>query len=874
MRTARWAHGHALAAGLVVGAFVAASEPAVHSALYNVVALSALGAAVLGVRRHRPAHAGPWWLLCAALGLVVAANLLWLAFEHASLDPAPLNAVYLASYGAAVAATVSLIRHRSPAVDRGSLLDAAIVTTGVAIIVWVFVAQHAWADTTLGPVERVVATSYPLLALALLAVVVRLMFGVGTRGPSYWYLTAGLGALFIAELSNAVLLLEGTAGAGSFPEAVRLVAFGLFGAAVLHPSVRRVAERGQPARMQLTRPRLVALWVASSAAPATLVVRLEGGVSTELLVIAFGAIALFTLVVLRMWGLLTTLATYLRRENEDRFRALVENADDTIMVVDESFRPTYVSPSVQRVWGYDPDEPEALGIQAIHPDDRTHAKHALDRVRSASPETSVTIEGRMRHADGRWRYFEADLSDQRDHPAIGGVVVTIRDATQRRDLEEQLTHQAFHDELTGLPNRSLLLERTTTALNRLRSGDDGFVAVLLCDLDDFKTVNDSLGHTRGDELLQTLARRLREEIRVGDTAARLGGDEFALLIPHAESVEELLQAATRILDSVSRPVTIATQRLEPKVSMGMAVSSPRHSAVELLRDADAAMYQAKHSGKGGLQIFEPAMHAQALRRLQLKADLRTSLDLGEVTVALQPLHAIDTNAVWGVEALARWSHPRLGTIPPSEFIPLAEESGLITELGNFVLARACRDVAGLRAETEADLFATVNVSAVQLADPTLISAVTAALEHSGLPAARLTLELTESVFLDYDPAVHETLEGLRRVGVKLAIDDFGTGYCSLAYLGRFRFDLVKIDKHFIDELARPDADARLTFGILELIESLEVPAVAEGIETVGQLEQLERAGCQLGQGFLWSAPCSRQEIRQLVRHCSTPALKA
>ncbi len=820
--------------------------------LYVALELTAAGVALLAPRLHRTGRPLPWLLLGAALATSGLTSAAWYVLEAMGSDPTDVSPLYLVAYGLSIAAIGAMIRSRSPQAGVAPLLDTAIVTTGAAVILWAFVVLPAFAAAGTGSSARMMVIIYPLVSLGMLAAIVRLGFGGGRPSISLAWLGLGTGTYL------AVHVLELLPGATGSHDSLRLVATAAFGLAALHPSMRHATDPTRSTAHRLERWRLAVLWLASVAAPITLLIELGTGDGGKIAVISLGSIALFTLVVARMWGLLGTVRDVLGREHEDRFRALIEHADDVVMIIHPERGLTFVSPSIERLWGWDMAQLRELGPDVAAPEDRERLIELLADIRTQPDGTLARFQGRGLHADGGWRYVSATLASHVDDPAIDGVVVTVRDITSQRELELQLTHQAFHDPLTGLPNRALFADRVAQALDSRST--DTFTAVLYLDLDDFKTINDGIGHRRGDELLRIIGQRLARSLRPEDTVARFGGDEFAVLLPRVTTLDTVTVLAERLLNALSEPIHLAHRRVEPGASLGIATSHGDPTAEELLRDADAAMYVAKRGGKGTFQVFDPTMHVGAVRRLQLKMDLHAAVSRGELGVVYQTIHDIQSGQVVGAEALLRWNHPVRGLVPPDEFIPLAEEAGSIATLGNYVLDRACEDVARFRELTGQDVYVTVNVSPVQLSDPALLSTVRAALERTGLPPSRLILELTESVFIADDDGVTATLHELSALGLKLAIDDFGTGYCSLAYLERFRFDVVKVDKSFIDVLADPEGDHRLTIGILELISSLGVPAVAEGIESVRQLAELRRIGCTYGQGFLWNRPVPIHEL--------------
>ena len=408
---------------------------------------------------------------------------------------------------------------------------------------------------------------------------------------------------------------------------------------------------------------------------------------------------------------------------------------------------------------------------------------------------------------------------------------------------------------TELANRSLFANRLEHALAR-QARDGGAIGVIVLDLDGFKTVNDSLGHSVGDELLSAVGERLLGAVRPGDTVARLGGDEFAILLEDEPTIDQVAQHAARIVDGLALPFELAGKSLVVTASAGVTLNRPGDGPDELIRNADMAMYLAKQDGKACVRRYEPSLHHAALDRLELEADLRRALDRDELVVHYQPTVQVTDRAIVGFEALVRWQHPRRGLLAPMEFIPLAEETGLITDIGRWVLEAACEQTRRWQQRHDRELTIAVNVSARQLRDTGLIDDVRNALAQAGLAPQCLTLEITESVLMDNSDAAIARLHELKALGIRLAIDDFGTGYSSLNYLRALPVDIVKIDKVFIDGVAS-DTEARgLIRAILSMAETLDLQAVAEGVESLDQALRLEQLGSSLVQGYYYAQPLS------------------
>jgi len=561
------------------------------------------------------------------------------------------------------------------------------------------------------------------------------------------------------------------------------------------------------------------------------------------------------------------------RANERRMRSLVQNSTDVVLIVDPDSTVTYVTDSVERVLGSKPAS--LLGhrlTERLGEDARAQLEAALHRL-AAPGHAASTAVWPIRHAGGHTLAIEATAANMLLEPSVAGLVITLRDVTERRALEEQLRHQAFHDPLTGLANRALFEDRVRHGLQRL-ARVPGELSILLIDLDDFKTVNDSLGHAAGDRLLLEVATRMHACLRTSDTVARLGGDEFAVLIEDPAvgegSAEEL---AGRLLDCVGRPLELEGRFLSIHASAGVAHRSELGtSADELMRNADIALYAAKDDGKSRVRAFEPQMLDVARQRLSLREDLQGALERDELRVVYQPITDLRDNSVHSLEALLRWEHPQDGVISPADFIPLAEQTGLIVPIGRWVLERACSDLRRWHQAGHPHLQVSVNVSAVQLAGAEFVGEVREVLRATAVSPDRLILELTESTLVEDRPGAPLKLAALRELGVRISIDDFGTGYSSLSYLRRLAVDTLKIDRSFIAGLDHGAHQTTLVRSIIELAHSLKLQVVAEGIEDDDQRTFLRETSCDLGQGFLFSRPVSPGEIGALLGAASAPEL--
>jgi diguanylate cyclase (GGDEF)-like protein/PAS domain S-box-containing protein len=515
-----------------------------------------------------------------------------------------------------------------------------------------------------------------------------------------------------------------------------------------------------------------------------------------------------------------------------------------------------------RIFGVDPGSFEATYeayMRQVHPEDRRMAQGAIEEtLRSGTPLVS---EYRIVLPDGsiRWLHSRARLVQDEDGMPLR-LLGICQDITTQKTTEAALTRLALQDPLTGLPNRALFLDRLALALRR-QERDGGIVAVLFVDLDRFKAVNDTLGHFAGDQLLAAVADRLARILRPGDTIARLGGDEFAVvcegLVGHA-GAEEI---AVRILNTFAAPVVVEGQEVIASASIGIAISEPDATPDTMLRDADTAMYEAKDAGRNRFCVFDPASRARTLARLRRAEELRVALDRSELRLCYQLEVDLAEEATTGVEALVRWQHPTLGLLAPSEFIDVAEETGLVVPLGDWVLWEACRELA--RRDPKANpggLRLSVNLSARQLGVPELIDTVRDVLGETGLDPSRLCLEITESVLMDEVGSSIEALLDLKALGVRLAIDDFGTGYSSLSYLRRFPVDVVKLDRSFVAGLGVDPAATAIVAAVVNLAHALGIVVVAEGVETEAQLVALRALRCDRAQGYYWNRPLPAGEL--------------
>ena len=560
------------------------------------------------------------------------------------------------------------------------------------------------------------------------------------------------------------------------------------------------------------------------------------------------------------------------QQSQELLFATLYSIGDGVIAADRNERVTFINPSACALTGW--DEAEAMGAAMSHVlrfDGPVAARLLVERALNGQGDDVATLRASnaltLLRRNGLSLPIDGTITPLRDSAAeITGVVATFRDVTPTRALEERLVHQAFHDSLTGLPNRALFVNRLRHTLSQvsarmMRGKNQGCLAVLFIDLDNFKWVNDSLGHETGDYLLVEVGERLRNCLRATDTAARFGGDEFTVLIDHVENPDYAMQIAERIVAALGEPFTLSGQTIYSSPSIGVAYSlAGQETSEELIRHADTAMYDAKRRGKARIALFEPSLSEVARARMQLGNDLRVALARGEISLHYQPKVSLGDGHLHGVEALCRWQHPTRGAIPPAEFIPLAEEIGMIVPLGRWVLREACAQGRRWQEMTpdQPPFRINVNLSAMQLEQTNFADEVREILEETGLGADFLTLEITESVVMNEIEAKLAILKNLKKLGVQLAIDDFGTGYSSLSYLQLFPLDFLKIDRQFVREGGQ-GGDGVILNSMISLAHALQLTVVAEGAETESEVSQLREMGCDIAQGYYFARPMPAEQ---------------
>ncbi|HEY0000734.1 MAG TPA: EAL domain-containing protein [Actinoplanes sp.] len=773
-----------------------------------------------------------------------------------------------------------------------SVLDGLMIAASLMLMAWIFVIApllEAGQDTALA---LWVSLSYPLGDVVIVTIVLYMLAQQRRHGRTFSQLAlvgAGIVAFAVSDIGYAYLNLIGGYNSGGVTDIGWFAGFSLILLAAAKP-VPPVADQtahksdddhgGQPVGVLLPYVAVLAALLTSVVWYATT------GQSNSF--IAYIRSALILLIVGRQLltlrenrDLTRTLEARVADRtaelfaSEQRFHALVQHSSDVVTVVSPEADVLYQSESAQRVFGYPARVLNGRRLtKLMDAESALRLAQALRQV-AGRPYATTVLEIAVRHRDGRIRQAEMTITNLLSDPSVAGLVLNTRDISERKELQDQLVHEAYHDALTQLANRALFRERVSEAV-RTR-GADGEVTVLFLDLDGFKEVNDSLGHLAGDQLLVQVADRLRASVRDGDVVARFGGDEFAVLIEAPAGGDDAEQVAQRIIDVLEEPFASESRKIHVQASIGLAAAglladTATDGAEQLMRNADLAMYKAKSAGGSGYSCYDPEMLLDLVSRLELEADLRVALERKQLQLHYQPTIDLANNEVIGFEALARWQHPERGMITPGEFIPLAEATGLIVPLGRWVLREACRQaVEWSKAGDGRPVKMAVNVSVRQFDRTDLVEVVASILAETGMPAEQLCLEMTESVLMTDTDGNLEQLLRLKALGVTLAIDDFGTGYSSLAYLRRFPVDTLKIDRSFVERLGALTDDTALADTIVQLGKSLGMATVAEGIEEFGQLAALREMGCHFAQGYYFSRPVAAEEAGRLFHEGASVA---
>jgi len=800
-----------------------------------------------------------WGSMAAALGINLMGTFVSLFDWFRGIDPFPGVAdVFFASfYPAMLVATLLLIRAAAIRIPWMQLcLDATIFVVGFGTFFWFLVIRPSVGHSEVDALKQTLSQAYAGLdCVVLLLLGVLLLAGAESRRVAL-LLMAGFATMFLADILWSLAKLGGYYVPGGLQDVLYLACY------------VPLAGAGRQQMRINARP----TWAHSYNSDALTRTLPYAAMLTAFLVLVYftrsdigGPAGLMTMVVFSLTLLLMVRQSLVLRGDalirekraarmvEDRFASLIANASDVIMIVEPDGVLRFVSPASERTLGFKPDEAVGRNLLEIWGGvDRDRLQALLTEIAATAGGTVGPVELEIERGTTR-HVLESVGSNLTADPAVQGLALNFRDISERKALEEQLRQQAFHDPLTLLANRTLFKDRVQHALT-LTQRSSRTVAVLFLDLDNFKTINDSLGHDAGDRLLQAVAQRIVKNTRPSDTVARLGGDEFAILLERVASPAEVEGVAASLIETLGQPFALNAVEVRVAASIGVAFSTATIGADSLLGNADIAMYHAKAAGKSRHAVFEPQMQDVLHERLRLEADIGRAIDQEEFFLEYQPIVDLGTGSLLGVEALVRWRHPEAGVLLPNRFIPVAEECGQIVRLGRWVLLEACRALRAWRGCVAggAGLRVSVNISGRHLQHGELLQDVARALEKSGLEPPNLVIELTESTIMYNTDATLKHLEELKALGVRLAIDDFGTGYSSLSYLHRFPIDILKIDRSFVSRLTNSETGPELARAVITLGDTLGLDTVAEGIELEPQVSALLDLGCVAGQGFLFS----------------------
>jgi diguanylate cyclase (GGDEF)-like protein/PAS domain S-box-containing protein len=858
-----------------------ATDDASRVVVTNLLALAFdIGAAALlfhAARRAGTKRASVAWATLAIATVVYAVGDGLFAWFELALGvvsfPSPADLAYVAYYPIIVAALLSLPSHRMSRPERLRMaIDSAIIVVGGGMIIWELILRSALQSAGTEPAALLLTIGYPIGDLVLL-------FGLATialrrpRGADPLALSAvaaGLLLVLVADIWYAQGDVESGGVWQNAPDLAYMASAAAFATAgFLQARVRPKSRRGREGD-RMPRPLAYLPYLALAAGYGTLLAATRAD-SATLVELIMGSIVLTALVLVRQELVLrenTVLETrHARRESEARFRSLAANATDAIALVDPGGIVTDATDAVRRVLGLDARTLIGRPISSLaHAED---APRLAAMIRDTAEQRASTkpLEWRLWDGNGIWRQVETVATNLLDNPTVRSVVLTTRDVRERKVLEQRLQQLALHDVLTGLANRTLFLDRLDHAFTTAGRRGAGTV-VLAINIDGFKRVNDCLGHPAGDVLLQEVATRLTRSLRAADSCARLGGDEFAVLLEGTSSLDDGRAAAHRIQSALREPVSLAQGIVHVTVRVGITVAAASADGpAAVVRDAVIAMAHARQEGRDGIAVFEPAMHKALEGRFELENDLRQALTRDELMLQYQPIVDLETGELVAAEALVRWDHPVRGRLAPNLFIPLAEETGLIGQVGAWVVRAACHEVAHWARIAHSRVPRVgVNLSAHDVADPNLPWALQEALGQAGAVPAWLSLEVTEGLLMENTGATLERLHAIRALGISIAIDDFGTGYSSLAYLQQFPMSHIKIDRSFVAPLDDPAREPGVVRAVVEIGRSMGMSTIAEGIETPTQLHRLRTLGCSLGQGYLLGRPLDSEAIRDLVRN--------
>jgi diguanylate cyclase (GGDEF)-like protein/PAS domain S-box-containing protein len=823
--------------------------------------LAALIVTAETARRMRPGTSrAAWRCLSIALALYFVGTTIGVSSWLHDRDPFPgvADVLYLAFYPFFFAAVGLMIRAAAVKVRWTQfLIDAVILVAGFGAFFWFLIIRPAATSTEIDVLKYALSQTYIALnCILVLTLGVLLLAGVDNANGRRvaLLLSVGFATMLLGDVAWSVAKITGHYLSGDLQDILYVACYVPLAAAGREQMRVAPTEAGSRVSKSLAQS---LPYAAMLAAFLVLVSLTHGDIGSPATVMSIVVFALALLVMVRQALVLREDARTRERRAarlvEDRYASLIANASDVIMIVATDGSLRFASPASERTLGLRPEEIAGRNLLDLWSgDDTERLRSFLGDVAATSGEAVGPVE--MRIERGRERYvLEIVGSNLTGDPAVQGLALNFRDITERKALEEQLRQLAFHDSLTLLANRSLFRDRVQHALALAQRGRYQ-VAVMFLDLDNFKNVNDTLGHDAGDQLLQAVAQRLVKSTRSSDTVARLGGDEFAILVEGQATATEVDGLAALLIERLDQPFALSATEVHVSASIGVAFSTPESSADALLSKADIAMYHAKAGGKNRFAAFQPPMQEMLQERLRLEADIARAVVNEEFIVDYQPIVDLGTRSLLGVEALVRWQHPEFGVLMPRRFIQIAEECGQIAKLGRWVLERACRDVRAWRGAVAggASLRVAINISGRHLQHGDLVQDVAHALETSGLEPGNLVIELTESTIMHNTEANLARLLQLKALGVRLAIDDFGTGYSSLSYLHRFPIDILKIDRSFISRLTNTFNGPELARAVITLGETLGLDTVAEGIEHEAQVDALLALGCVAGQGFLFA----------------------
>jgi len=869
-------------AWLLAGGGDEADQRTVADLVPPVLDLGAAALVLLAARRAGTRRATAAWAMIGISMVVYGIGDGLYAWFELGLDSVPFpsfaDVAYVAYYPIVVAALLSFPTAAASGRERRRMaIDSAIVVIGGGMVIWQSVFRPALDSLDADTFKSILVLGYPAGDMVLLFGVasIALRRPAGVDGRALSALVGGLLLVLLADAGYSQLSLAGDPSTQHLTDVLYMAStVGIAAAGFFQLRSRYDATRDESST-PIPRPLILLPYLALIAGYGTLMVSASGSVTETIGQLLLGAAVLTVAVLVRQELVLDDnsllLADRARRDSESRLRRIAGHASDAITLVDRAGVVVDANDAVRRILGLDPASLVGRPIVRLAHFEDAARLSALIADSAARRPGQDSLEWRLWDGDGVWRQVETVAANLIDDPLIGCIVLTTRDVRERKVLEQRLKQVALHDVLTGLANRALFLDRVDRRL--VDVGHPGMGTVVLnLNLNGFKRSNDSLGHPAGDRLLQEVARRLEAGAQPGDTCARLGGDEFAILLDIPASADEGLAAAERFLAMLHEPYELPGASLHLTVRVGVAVSeSGEDRAGGLLRNAGVAMSRAREEGRDGIVVFEPEMQEAVEGRFELEADLRRALERKELMLQYQPIFDLETGELVSAEALVRWDHPVRGRLAPSVFIPLAEETGLIDEIGTWVLRTACAEVARWARISRGRVpRVSVNLSPHQLVDPQLLWTIQAAIAQAGAVPAWLALEVTESLLMENTGPVVERLHAIRSLGVSLSIDDFGTGYSSLAYLDQFPMSHIKIDQSFVASLEDPARDPGIVRAIVEIGRSLAMATIAEGIETPTQLERLRGLGCNLGQGFLLGRPLDAVAIRAIVANPSHP----